>query len=79
MIDILVASWGGKNKSGKAALIHPGLHAILKVAASKYNLDSSLIDVLEREETRRKHAQEREELRKSNLLLVSAQRKVNIP
>lgn len=78
LIDILVASWGGKNKRGKAAVIHPGLHIILKLAAAKYSLDSSLVDALEREETRRKHAQEREGLRKKNLLLTSAQEKNSV-
>ena len=75
LVEILIESWGGKNKSGKAALIHPGLHSILNrkvtfdaVSEAGNRVDPTIIYLLEREETRRRNAQEAEERRKIKLL-----------
>lgn len=65
LIDILVESWGGKDK--KKALISPGLHRILKFA-TKYDQNFSYLYILEKEEKRRKDAQNLEKIR-SNVIV----------
>ena len=74
LLHVLIETWGGKNKGGKAAVVHPGLLAILKrlvqypyIEKLDLEMSSTINTILEREEKRRRTAQMEEKRRMSKL------------
>mmetsp|Transcript_23997 Transcript_23997/g.70787 ORF Transcript_23997/g.70787 Transcript_23997/m.70787 type:complete len:407 (-) Transcript_23997:59-1279(-) len=72
LVFLLVEAWGGKiNDSASTPPLHLGLAAILRSTEKRMRLDGGLnkdlIRILEKEEERRKSAQEKEKNRKKSL------------